>query len=67
VVSALNAQDPAAAGQFNASPEAQDSLRTFLASPPDQRQQMVQQAESTPQVQQYVPLVQQVANTCNNY
>ena len=37
VVSALNAQDPAAAGQFNASPQTQDELRTFLAAPPDQR------------------------------
>jgi hemophore-related protein len=67
VVSALNGEDPAAAGKFNASPEAQNELRAFLDSSPDQRQQMIQQAQSVPQVQQYVGLVQRVANTCNNY
>ena len=40
VVSALNAQDPAAAAQFNASPVAQGYLRQFLAAPPAQRQQL---------------------------
>jgi hemophore-related protein len=67
VVSAMNAQDPAAAAQFNASPMAQSYLRTFLASPPAQRQQLAQQALSMPGAQQQVGLVMQLANTCNNY
>jgi hemophore-related protein len=74
VVSALNAQDPVVAAQLNASPVAQTYLRGFLASSPDQRQQMVQQVQSTPEAQRYaqyappyVGLALQVANTCNNY
>jgi hemophore-related protein len=67
VVSALNAEDPATAAQFNASPMAQSWLRSFLASPPAQRQQMLQQVQSMPGTQQYVGTVEQVANTCNNY
>ncbi|MGH3560551.1 MAG: hemophore-related protein [Mycobacterium sp.] len=71
VVSALNAQDPIAAAGFNASPVAQTYLRGFLASSPDQRQRALQEMQSTPAaqpyVQQYVGLVLQVANTCNNY
>jgi hemophore-related protein len=71
VVSALNAQNPAAAAGLAASPTAQAALRGFLASTPDQREQIAQELESRPgsqeYVQQYVGLVLQVANTCNNY
>jgi hemophore-related protein len=71
VVSALNAQSPPAAAALSASPTAQAVLRGFLASSPDQRQQIVQELESKPQsqpyVQQYVGAVLQVANTCNNF
>ncbi len=67
VVSALNAQDPAVASQFNASPMAQSWIRSFLASPPAKRQQMVQQMEAMPGSQQYIGTFTQVANTCNNY
>jgi hemophore-related protein len=67
VVSALNAEDPAAAAQFNQTPAAQSWLRSFLASPPAQRQQMAQEALATPGAQQYMGLVGQLANTCNNY
>lgn len=66
-VSALNAQDPAVAAAFNASPRMQSGLRQFLAAPPNQRQQMAQQIESAPGAQQYFGLIQQVFNTCNNY
>jgi hemophore-related protein len=62
-VAALNAQDPATAAQFNASPIAQSSLRQFLAAPPNQRQQMAQQLVGSP----YLGVIQQVAATCNNY
>jgi hemophore-related protein len=71
VVSALNAQDPATAALFNASPVAQTYLRGFLASSPDQRQRAFQQVQSIPEaqpyVQQYIGLVLRVADTCNNY
>jgi hemophore-related protein len=71
VVSALNAQNPAAAAGLNASPSAQAALRGFLASTPDQREQIVQELESKPgsqqYVQQYTGPVLQVANTCNNF
>jgi hemophore-related protein len=72
VVSALNAQTPAAAAQLNGSPSAQAALRGFLDSSPNQRQQIVQELEGKyPQSLQYIPLyagfAAQVANTCNNY
>ncbi|WP_370485312.1 hemophore-related protein [Mycobacterium sp. pUA109] len=67
VVSAINAQDPNAAAQLNASPMAQGYLRSFLAAPPDQRQRMAQQVQAMPEAQQYFGLVQQVAGSCNNY
>jgi hemophore-related protein len=66
-VSALNAQNPAAAADFNASPVAQSWLSSFLASPPDQRQQMADELQGSPQMQQYAETVSQVANTCDNY
>jgi hemophore-related protein len=66
-VSALNAEDPSAAAQFNASPVAQGYLRQFLASPPARRQQLAQQALAVPGAAQQVGLVAQLANTCNNY
>jgi hemophore-related protein len=67
VMAALNAQNPAAADQFNRSPMAQSYLRSFLASPPSQRQAMAQQAMSSPRAAQQFGLVQQVAATCNNF
>jgi hemophore-related protein len=66
-VSALNAQDPAAAAQFNASPPTQAFLRRFLASPPDRRMQMAQQVANTPGAEQYFGVMQEVFNSCNNY
>lgn len=71
VVSALNAQNPAAAAGLSTSPTTQAALRGFLASTPDQREQIIQELESRPgsqpYVQQYAGPVLQVANTCNNY
>jgi hemophore-related protein len=67
VMAALNAESPDAAAQFNASPTAQAWLRSFLASPPPRRQQMAQQVQSLPSLQQYMGVIQQVGNTCNNY
>ncbi len=66
VVAALNAQAPDLANQLSASPMAQSTLSRFLASPPDQRQQTVQQMQSTRWGQRYTGALMQVANTCNN-
>jgi hemophore-related protein len=68
VIAALNAlPDPAPAAQFNSSPMAQSALRRFLAAPPPQRQQMLQQLQASPTGAQYYGTIEQVAQTCNNY
>ncbi|HEX2286769.1 MAG TPA: hemophore-related protein [Mycobacterium sp.] len=67
VMAALEAESPDVANQLSATPAATAWLRTLIDSPPAQRQQMVKQAQSIPAVQQYTPLILQVANTCNNY
>jgi hemophore-related protein len=67
VMAALNAQDPAAAGQINSSSMAQSALQRFLAAPPSERLEMARRIESSPRAQQYFGLIQHVAATCNNY
>jgi hemophore-related protein len=67
VMSAANAQDPAAAAQFSGSAQSQGYLRQFLGSPPDQRQQMASMIVNTPGNQQYLGLMQQIFGSCNNY
>jgi hemophore-related protein len=71
VASALNVESPPAAAALSASPTAQAILRGFLASSPDQRQQIIDELrnkpESQPYFQQYVWGVLLVANTCNNF
>jgi hemophore-related protein len=67
VVRALNAQSPELANEFSAQPVAQALLRSFLASPVDQRQHIVQDAQGSPLWGQYAGLAVQLANTCHNY
>jgi hemophore-related protein len=67
VMAALNAQSPDAANQLSANPLATAWLQQLIAAPPDQRRTMIQQAQGLPQVQQYSPLISQVASTCKNY
>lgn len=67
VIAALNAQSPADGAEFTASPVATSWLQRFLASPADQRRQMVQQVQSVPGLQSYSGLILQVVNTCGNY
>jgi hemophore-related protein len=67
VVAAMNDQSPAVAAQFNASPAAQSFLQNFLAAPPAQREQMLQEAQGIPEAAQFVSLVTPLASTCNNY
>jgi hemophore-related protein len=66
-MAALNATDPAAAGQLNASPLAQAYLRNFLAAPPPKRAQMAQQIQAMPQAAPYFNDVLSVAGSCSNY
>ena len=67
VIAALNAHSPADGAQFTSNPLAVNWLQQFLASPVDQRQQMIQQVQGAPGAQAYTGLVVQVANTCKNY
>jgi hemophore-related protein len=67
VMSAMNAQDPEAAAAFNSSPANGLFLRQFLASPPNQRLRTAQMIQSSPVIQQYTGLIQQIAATCNNF
>jgi hemophore-related protein len=67
VVSAMNDQSPSVAEQFNATPSAQAWLQNLLAAPPPQRQQLVEQAQSTPEEPEYVAIFSPLANDCDNY
>jgi hemophore-related protein len=65
--SAVNAQGPGVAAAFNQSPQLKVGLQAFLASGPDQRQQMAQEFASAPGVGPYLPAIQTAFNTCNNF
>ena len=67
VTAALNDQSPETANELNASPLASGWLQGLVAAPPDQRAQMIQQVQGFPGMQQYMPVIFQVANTCNRY
>jgi hemophore-related protein len=67
IVAAVGAQSPEAVNEFNAQPMAQSMLSSFIASPVDQRQQIVQQVLAMPIAEQYPLDVQTVASTCNKY
>ena len=67
VMAALNAQFPAAANELSTSPMANSWLQQLLASPPDERAQMVAQVQGMPALQEYLGIIPQVANTCGSY
>jgi hemophore-related protein len=67
VMAALNDQSPATANDLNANPLAVAWLQGLVAAPPAQRAQMVQQVQGTPALQPYMPVIFQVAGTCNKY
>ena len=67
VIAALNAHSPADGAEFTSSPIAVNWLQSFLGSPVDQRQQMIQQVQSVPGAQAYTALVVQVASTFKNF
>ncbi len=67
VLAALNATDPGAAAQINASPLAQSYLNQFLLSPPQVRLQMAQQIQAMPQAGPFFNDVIRVAGSCNSF
>ena len=67
VIAALNAQSPQAANELSTNPLATAWLQQLVASPPDQRQQMVAQVQDMPALQEYTGLIPHVAETCSNY
>ena len=67
VAAALRAQGPTVTAAFDASPETQSGLRSFLAAPADKRVEIAQQIQSEPANQPYLGIIQQAFNTCNNY
>ena len=67
VMAALNDQSPDVANDLNTSPLATIWLQQLIASPPDQREQMVAQAQNMPVLQKYMPVIFQVAGTCSRY
>jgi hemophore-related protein len=67
VTAALNDQSPETAAELNANPIASGWLQGLVAAPPDQRQQMIQQVQGIPGLQTYLPVIYQVANSCNRY
>ena len=67
VMAALNAQSPEQARTLSSNLAANAWLQSLIASPPEQRQQMVNQVRNVPEVQQYGPLIGKVAATCNNF
>jgi len=68
LVSALNAQSPQTARLFNSTPTVQAGLQQFLASPPDQRQQMAQKIQNQPGgLGPYLGVIESAFTVCNNY
>lgn len=67
IIAALNAQRPDLAQEFDASPFAQGALRSFLASPPAQRQQTVAQLQASPAAAEYFEPITLIAGSCHNY
>jgi hemophore-related protein len=67
VMAALNDQNPGLAAEFNSQPAAVGWLQSLVAAPPPQRAVMVKQVQALPALQPYMPVIFQVANTCNNY
>ncbi|WP_420715911.1 hemophore-related protein [Mycobacterium sp. 663a-19] len=67
LVAALNAQDPIIAAALNASPDAQASLRQFLAGSLSQRRQTAQQIVNNPHSRPYIGVLQRTFDTCHNF
>ena len=67
VMAALSDQNPGVASEVNANPMTVAWLQGFVAAPPSRRAQMVQQVQGIPRLQPYIPVIFQVAGSCNRY
>jgi hemophore-related protein len=67
VMAALNDQNPGVANELSANPVATGWLQSLVAAPPPQRATMVQQVQGVAGLQAYMPVIFQVAGSCNRY
>lgn len=67
VIAALNAQDPAIAGELTSNAFAVGWLQQLVASPPDGRRAMIAQVQGYPQLQQYTSTINATAASCAQY
>lgn len=67
VMSALNAQAPDVANQFETNSMASGWLQQLMSSPPDGRRAMVAQLQGWPQLDEYTNVINNVAGSCQNY
>jgi hemophore-related protein len=67
IMAALNDQNPEVASELNANVLSTLWLQSLVAAGPDQRAQMVQSMQDNPSLQPYVPVIYQVAGSCNKY
>jgi len=67
VMAAINAENPAAANQLSNSPLVTSWLQQLVASPPDGRRAMIEQAQGIPGFAPWTGLFNQVAGSCNNF
>ncbi|BBY79831.1 hemophore-related protein [Mycolicibacterium pulveris] len=67
VVAALNAESPELATQLQSAPAATGWLQALVAAGPETRRGMVAQAQATPGVEQFTPIIMRVANSCSNF
>lgn len=67
VMAALQDQSPAAYAELSSNTFATGWLQSLLASTPDQRRAMIAQFSGFPEVQEYAPVINQVAYSCMNY
>jgi hemophore-related protein len=69
VHAALQAQNPSFASLLDSHPDAQSFLQDYLASPPSARRAKAQNAQATHPAQAgaFIPVINNVAATCNNF
>ncbi len=67
IIGALQDQDPVVAGQITGNPVAVGYLQRFVGSPPQERRNMIAQAQSVPAIVQYTGLINSVAGSCSKY
>jgi hemophore-related protein len=67
VMAAMKAKNPAAANQVSNSPFVTSWLQQLVASPPDGRRAMIEQAQGMPGFAPWTGLINEVAGSCNNF